>query len=213
MNNELGAVQTQIILFQSEDGKAKVECRFESGGIWLNLNQISTLYGRDKSVISKHLKNIYDEGELSLQATVANNATVQIEGGREVSRQVTYYNLDAILAVGYRVRSKQGIYFRQWATQTLQEYLKKGFVMDDEQLKNPDNSLYFEELLNRIRDIRSSEKIFWRKICDIYATSIDYDGKAETSIQFFARVQNKMHWAVHGQTAAELIFSQGEIKP
>ncbi len=196
----------EFSIFQSSDGQTKVECHFEQGNLWLNLNQLSTLFDRDKSVISKHLKKIYDDKELVQETTIAKYATVQIEGSREVQRQLEYYNLDAIFAVGYRVRSVQGIQFRQWATKTLQEYLAKGFVMDDERLKNPESSVYFDELLNRIRDIRSSEKVFWRKVCDIYATSIDYDGKAQNSMQFFAQLQNKMHWAAHGHTAAEVIF-------
>lgn len=200
--------QGQFILYQSDDGGTKVECLFEGDSLWLTLTQLASLFGRDKSVISKHLKNIFIEGELVQNSTVASYATVQMEGFREVERNLEYYNLEAIIAVGYRVRSKQGTQFRQWATRTLQEYLTKGFVMDDERLKHPDNSQYFDELLNRIRDIRSSEKIFWRKVCDIYATSIDYDGKAQTSMQFFAQVQNKMHWAAHGQTAAEVVFNR-----
>jgi len=208
MNNELTLPQGQFILYQSDDGTTKVECLFEADTLWLTLTQLASLFGRDKSVISKHLKNIYADGELARNSTVANYATVQTEGTREVERNLEYYNLEAILAVGYRVRSKLGTQFRQWATRTLQEYLTKGFVMDDERLKNPDNSQYFDELLNRIRDIRSSEKIFWRKVCDIYATSIDYDGSAQTSMQFFAQVQNKMHWAAQGHTAAELIFKR-----
>jgi hypothetical protein len=208
MSNELTPPQGQFILYQSDDGTTRVECLFEADTLWLSLTQLASLFGRDKSVISKHLKNIYADGELAQHSTVANYATVQTEGTREVERNLEYYNLEAILAVGYRVRSKQGTQFRQWATRTLQEYLTKGFVMDDERLKNPDNSQYFDELLNRIRNIRSSEKIFWRKVCDIYATSIDYDGSAQTSMQFFAKVQNKMHWAAHGHTAAELIFKR-----
>ena len=195
----------KFILFHSSDGQTNVECRFEDNNLWLSLNQLATLFGRDKSVISKHLKNIYDDGELAQKTTVAKYATVQIEGSREVNRLLEFYNLDAVFAVGYRVRSTQGIQFRQWATKTLQSYLIKGFVMDDERLKQPESSAYFEELLNRIRDIRSSEKMFWRKVCDIYSTSIDYDGKTESSINFFSHVQNKMHWAAHGHTAAEIV--------
>jgi len=200
--------QGEFFIYQTNDGGIQVECRFEQDNLWLSLNQLSALFGRDKSVISKHLKNIYDDGELVQNATVAKYATVQIEGSREINRQLEYYNLDAVFAVGYRVRSPQGIQFRQWATKTLQDYLVKGFVMDDERLKKPESSAYFDELLNRIRDIRSSEKVFWRKICDIYATSIDYDGKTQTSMQFFAQVQNKMHWAAHGHTAAEIVFKR-----
>lgn len=202
----------QVLLYQIDDQGLRLECRFEGETLWLSLNQMATLFGRDKSVISKHLKAIYEDGELLHEATVAKYATVQTEGTREVERQIEYFNLEAIFAVGYRVRSKQGTQFRQWATATLKEYLVKGFVMDDERLKNPDNSVYFEQLLARIRDIRSSEKVFWRKICDIYATSIDYDGKAETSQQFFAQVQNKMHWATHGHTAAELIYLRADAE-
>ena len=181
---------------------------FETETLWLTQNLIAKLYQKSIPTINEHLSNIYSEGELEQNATIRNFRIVRKEGTREVARDVAHYNLEAILAVGYRVLSKQGTQFRQWATKTLQEYLTKGFVMDDERLKNPDNMQYFDELLNRIRDIRSSEKIFWRKVCDIYATSIDYDGKAQTSVDFFAKVQNKMHWAAHGNTAAELVFKR-----
>lgn len=200
----------QVLLYQTEENNLRLECRFVGETLWLSLNQMAELFGRDKSVISKHLKAIFDEGELQREATVAKYATVQSEGAREVERQIEYFNLEAIFAVGYRVRSKQGVQFRTWATAQLKEFMLKGFVMDDERLKSPDNSVYFEQLLARIRDIRSSEKVFWRKICDIYATSIDYDGKAETSQHFFAQVQNKMHWATHGHTAAELIHLRAD---
>lgn len=200
----------QILLYQTEAQGLRLECRFEGETLWLSLNQMATLFGRDKSVISKHLKAIFDEGELQREATVAKYATVQTEGSRDVERQIEYFNLEAIFAVGYRVRSKQGTQFRAWATAQLKELMIKGFVMDDERLKNPGNSVYFEQLLARIRDIRSSEKVFWRKICDIYATSIDYDGKADSSQRFFAQVQNKMHCATHGHTAAELIHLRAD---
>jgi len=209
MNNENNEEEKgQVLFYQTEEGRLRLECRFEGESLWLSLNQIANLFERDKSVISKHLKSIYEEGELLREATVAKYATVQTEGGREVSRQIEYYNLEAIFAVGYRVRSNRGNQFRAWATAHLKEYLNKGFVMDDERLKNPDSSVYFDQLLARIRDIRSSEKVFWRKVCDIYATSIDYDGNAEHSQVFFAQVQNKMHWAVHGHTAAEIIHER-----
>lgn len=209
MLNDLTAPPNgQFILFQSEEGMIKVECLFEAGSLWLTQSLIADLYQKSVPTINEHLSHIYSEGELEQNATLRNFRIVRQEGSREVEREVAHYNLEAILAVGYRVRSKQGTQFRQWATQTLTTYLSKGFIMDDERLKNPDNSLYFDELLNRIRDIRSSEKIFWRKICDIYATSIDYDGKAQTSMVFFAQVQNKMHWAAHGQTAAEVVFER-----
>ena len=200
----------QVLLYQTDDLGLRLECRFEGETLWLSLNQMAELFGRDKSVIAKHLKAIFEEGELVREATVAKYATVQTEGTREVERQIEYFNLEAIFAVGYRVRSKQGLQFRTWATAQLKEFMVKGFVMDDERLKQPENSVYFEQLLARIRDIRSSEKVFWRKVCDIYATSIDYDGKAETSQQFFAHVQNKMHWATHGHTAAELIHLRAD---
>jgi hypothetical protein len=208
MTNKVTPPLGQFILFETDEGQTKVECRFETETLWLTQNLIAELYQKSVPTINEHLSNIYSEGELEQNATIRNFRIVRKEGTREVARDVAHYNLEAILAVGYRVRSKQGTQFRQWATRTLQEYLTKGFVMDDERLKNPDNMQYFDELLNRIRDIRSSEKIFWRKVCDIYATSIDYDGKAQTSVDFFAKVQNKMHWAAHGNTAAELVFKR-----
>ncbi len=195
----------KVVIYQSGDGSVKLECRFENETLWLSLNELAELFGRDKSVISKHLKNIFDDGELAREAVVANYATTADDGK---TYAVDYYRLEAIFAVGYRVRSPRGIQFRQWATALLKEYAVKGYAMDDERLKQPGSSVYFERLLARIRDIRSSEKVFWRKICDIFATSIDYDGKAETSLAFFAHVQNKMHWATHGQTAAEVIHAR-----
>ena len=154
----------QVLLYQTDGGQLRLECRLEGDTLWLTLNQVAEVFGRDKSVISKHLKSIYEDGELSREATVAKYATVQVEGGPEVRRQIEYYNLEAIFAVGYRVRSNRGIQFRTWATAQLKEFLTKGFVMDDERLKNPDSSVYFDRLLARIRDIRSSEKLFWRKV-------------------------------------------------
>ncbi|MBL4637923.1 MAG: virulence RhuM family protein [Proteobacteria bacterium] len=202
----------EILLFQSADGTARVECRFESDTLWLTQVLIADLYQKGVPTINEHLSNIFSEGEVDRNSTIRKFRIVRQEGTRQVEREIEHYNLEAILAVGYRVRSPQGTQFRQWATQTLQQYLVKGFAMDDERLKNPDNSVYFEQLLARIRDIRSSEKVFWRKICDIYATSLDYDGKAETSQQFFAQVQNKMHWATHGHTAAELIHLRADAQ-
>lgn len=200
--------QNKIVLYQTKDGSVKLECRFENETLWLSLNELAELFGRDKSVISKHLKNIFEEEEeLVREAVVANHATTADDGK---TYAVDYYRLEAIFAVGYRVRSPRGIQFRQWATALLKEYAVKGYAMDDERLKQPGSSVYFERLLARIRDIRSSEKVFWRKICDIFATSIDYDGKAETGLAFFAQVQNKMHWATHGQTAAEVIHARAD---
>ena len=211
-DNTPQAPQGEFVLFQAADGSTRVECRFESDTLWLTQALIAELYQKDVRTINEHLQNIYKEAEIDQNATIRNFRIVREEGSRQVSRNIDHYNLEAILAVGYRVRSTQGTQFRKWATATLQEYLVKGFVMDDERLKNPDNSVYFEQLLARIRDIRTSEKVFWRKICDIYATSIDYDGKAETSQQFFAQVQNKMHWATHGHTAAELIYLRADAE-
>ncbi|MEO5712785.1 MAG: RhuM family protein [Luteolibacter sp.] len=169
------------------------------------MNQISDLFDRDNSVISKLLKNFFEESELVRDSVEARNATTAAAGK---IYQVEYYRLEAVLAVGYRVRSSRGTQLGQWATQQLREFFTQGFIMDDERMKNPDQSVYFERVLERIRDIRSSEKVFWRKVCDIYATSIDYDPKADTSEKFFAIIENKMHWAAHGQTAAEVIFNR-----
>lgn len=199
---------SDILLYQTEDGKIKIDVRLDNETVWLSLNQMAELFQRDKSVILRHIKNVFNEGELNENLTVANFATVQEEGGRKVERNVTYYNLDVIISVGYRVKSHRGTQFRIWATQRLKEYIIKGFAMDDERLKKAGGGNYFDELLSRIRDIRSSEKVFWRKVLDIYATSIDYDPRTEYSKQFFAVVQNKMHWAAHGHTAAEIIMER-----
>jgi hypothetical protein len=169
---------------------------------------MAELFQRDKSVISRHINNVFDEGELSRNATVAKSATVQIEGAKQVTREIEFFNLDVIISVGYRVKSQRGTQFRIWATQRLREYIVKGFTMDDDRLKQRSAGNYFDELLTRIRDIRSSEKVFWRKVLEIYATSIDYDPSAEASQHFFATIQNKMHWAAHGHTAAEVIHSR-----
>ncbi len=198
----------EILFFQTEDGRTRLEVRLQAETVWLSLNQLAELFQRDKSVVSKHIKNTFDEGELCPEATVAKFATVQTEGGRTVSREIEFYNLDVIISVGYRVKSHRGTQFRIWATQRLREYIVKGFALDDERLKRRGGGNYFEELLARIRDIRSSEKEFWRKVLEIYATSIDYDSSVAASRQFFATVQNKMHWAAHGQTAAEVIHAR-----
>jgi hypothetical protein len=197
--------KSEIILYQAEDGKTRVEVRIQGETVWLPLNQMAELFQRDKSVISKHIRNIFDEGELDRRSTVANFATVQKEGTREIERNIEYYNLDVIISVGYRVKSHRGTQFRIWGTQRLREYIIKGFSLDDERFKQAGGGNYFDELLARIRDIRSSEKIFWRKVLDIYATSIDYDPNTEMSREFFAVVQNKIHWAAHGHTAAEIV--------
>ncbi len=201
---------SELLLFQTSDGRTQVEVRFEGETAWLSLGQMAELFQRDKSVISRHVKNVFDEGELLPGATVARSATVQREGEREVTRETEYYSLDVIISVGYRVRSHRGTQFRIWATQRLREYLVKGFTLDDERLKRSGGGNYFDELLARIRDIRSSEKVFWRKVLDIYATSIDYDPRVEASQLFFKTVQNKMHWAAHGHTAAEVVAARAD---
>ena len=200
----------EILLYQTEDGRARVECRFVDETLWLSQALIAALFDKDVRTVNEHLQNIYEEGELDAGATIRKFRIVHQEGVRQVARQVDHYSLDAILAVGYRVRSPRGTQFRRWATEHLREYLVKGFLLDDERLKNPETGVYFEQLLERIRDIRSSEKVFWRKVLDIYATSIDYDPSAAASQQFFASIQNKMHWAAHGHTAAEVIVQRAD---
>ncbi len=199
---------SNILMYTTEDGITKVEVTFENDTVWLSLDQMAELFQRDKSTISRHIKNIFLEGELKESATVAFFATVQNEGERVVTRQIAYYNLDVIISVGYRVKSLRGTQFRIWATNVLKEYMRKGFALDDDRLKRLGGGNYFDELLSRIRDIRSSEKVFWRKVLEIYATSIDYNPKAESSVLFFKQVQNKMHWAAHKHTAAEIIFER-----
>ena len=201
---------SDILIYQTEDGKTRIEVRLQDETVWLSLNQMADLFQRDKSVISRHIRNIFQEGELAAEATVAKYATVQAEGYRRVTREVDYFNLDVIISVGYRVKSHRGTQFRIWATQRLREYIIKGFALDDERLKQAGGGNYFDELLARIRDIRSSEKVFWRKVLDIYATSIDYDPHTDLSREFFAVVQNKMHWAAHGHTAAEIILGRAD---
>jgi hypothetical protein len=203
---------SEIIIYQSEDGITKVEVRMAGETVWLTLNQLAELFQRDKSVISRHIKNVFEEGELPLQGTVAKNATVQNEGGREVVREIDYYNLDMIISVGYRVNSHRGTQFRIWATNRLREYIIKGFTLDDERLKRAGQMNYFDELLNRIRDIRSSEKVFYQKVKDLYGTSIDYAEDSQTTQEFFKIVQNKLLWAVSKQTAAEIIAARAKAE-
>ena len=200
----------QVILYQSKDGTTRIEVRLEGDTVWLPQRLIAELFQVSVPTVNEHLKGIYDDRELDLLATIRDFRIVQTEGTRQVSRQVNHYNLEAIIAVGYRVRSTRGTQFRVWATERLREYLIKGFVVDDERLKRAGGGNYFEELLARIRDIRSSERVFWRKVLDIYATSIDYDPSAEASQLFFKTVQNKMHWAAHGRTAAEVIHGRAD---
>ena len=208
--DEMG--KSNIIIYTTEDGLSKIETTFDGDTVWLSIDQMAELFQRDKSTISRHIKNIYSEEELVQEATVAYFATVQNEGNRQVERNICYYNLDVIISVGYRVKSKRGTQFRIWATGILKEYMRKGFALDDERLKDLGGGGYFKELLERIRDIRASEKVFYRQILEIYATSIDYDPKAEISIQFFQKVQNKIHYAIHGQTAAEVIYTRADAE-
>ena len=200
--------QSEIILYQTEDGRTRIQCRFENETLWLTQAQIAELFQTTPQNVTLHLRGIFAEDELVEAATCKDYLQVRLEGGREVSRSLRHYRLEAILAVGYRVRSHRGTQIRQWATARLGEYLLKGFTIDDERLKNPPGKGqkdYFDELLERIRDIRSSERRFYQKVLDIYATSVDYTPEAEQSHRFFAAVQNKMHWATHGHTAAEVI--------
>ena len=201
-----------IIIYQTEDGLTKIDVNMHDETVWLSLEQMANLFQRDKSTVSRHIKNIFDEGELVREATVAKFATVQNEGNRQVERAIEYYNLDVIISVGYRVKSQRGVQFRIWATNILKEYIKKGFAMDDDRLKELGGGGYFKELLERIRDIRASEKVFYRQVLEIYATSVDYNPTAAVSIQFFKRVQNKIHYAVSGETAAEVIYHRADAE-
>ena len=200
-------LENNIVIFKTDDNQIAVDVRFYDESEWLTLDQKAALFERDKSTISRHIKNIFTEGELVRNSVVANFATTATDGKEY---QVDYYNLDVIISVGYRVKTLRGTQFRQWATKRLNEYIRKGFTMDDERLKSLGGGGYFKELLERIRDIRASEKVFYRQILDIYATSIDYDPNAEISIEFFKKVQNKIHYAIHGQTAAEVIYNRAD---
>lgn len=199
-------MKNDIIIYNTEDGRAKINLKYEDGTVWLNQNEIAELFQTSKQNISKHIKSIFQDNELEESPTVNYKLTVQKEGNRDIHRQVAYYSLDMILAIGYRVRSVRGVQFRNYATTILKEYLIKGFAMDDERLKNLGGGNYFKELLDRIRDIRSSEKVFYRQILDLFSTSIDYDSKSEEARNFFATVQNKMHYAISHNTASELVY-------
>jgi hypothetical protein len=204
--------QGEFLLYQTEDAQTRVQVRFQDDGIWLTQQQLAELYQSSPQNITQHIRVIYGTGELQEEATCKPYLQVRQERGRQVSRSLKHYNLDMVLAIGYRVRSHRGTQFRRWATEQLKSYLGKGFLLDDERFKAGEDEAYFDELLARIRDIRSSEKVFWKKALDIYATSIDYDPHTETSRQFFATVQNKMHWAAHGHTAAELIVLRADAQ-
>ena len=203
--------RSQFLIYRSEDGRIKLDVRFQDDTVWLTQAMIVELFQSSKANVSEHIANIFAEGELTPEATVRKFRTVRQEGARQVERELEFYNLDLIISVGYRIKSKVATQFRIWATQHLSEFIRKGFVLDDERLKNPDRPFdYFDELLERIQEIRTSEKRFYQKITDIYATSIDYDPTAEISIQFFQTVQNKMHWAITGQTAAEIVAARAD---
>ncbi|MBE0499348.1 MAG: virulence RhuM family protein [Campylobacterales bacterium] len=202
---------SDILIYQNENGNIKVDVRFEDGSLWLSQAQICDVFGKAKSTISEHVKAIFDEGELNPNATVRNYRTVQMEGNREVSRDVDFYNLDVIIAIGFRVRSSTGTKFRIWANEKLKEYITKGFVLNDERFKSGTSMNYFDELQQRLREIRLSERFFYQKIKDIYMTSLDYDPQDEKTIEFFKIVQNKLLWAVSSQTAAELVHNRVDI--
>ncbi|QCQ22119.1 virulence RhuM family protein [Desulfoglaeba alkanexedens] len=204
--------RSEILIYQTEDGRTRIQVRMEDETVWLTQADMAQLFQTTSQNITLHLKNIYQEGELDESATCKDFLQVQSEGGRQVQRSRKFYNLDAVISVGYRIKSHVATRFRQWATQRLREYIVKGFTLDDERLKQAGGGNYFDELLARIRDIRASEKVFWRKVLDIYATSIDYDPSTEMSRRFFQIVQNKMHWAAHGHTAAEIIAARADAE-
>lgn len=199
----------EMLIYQTEDGLTKIDVSMKDETVWLSLEQMAELFQRDKSTISRHIKNIFDDGELVRNSVVANFATTATDGK---TYQVDYYNLDVIISIGYRVKSRRGVQFRIWASNILKEYIKKGFAIDDDRLKELGGGGYFKELLERIRDIRASEKVFYRQVLEIYATSVDYNPKADVSIQFFKRVQNKIHYAVSGETAAEVIYHRADAE-
>ena len=203
-------VQSEIVIYQSESGDTKIDVRFVDETVWLTQAQMEELFHSSHANISEHIKNIFAEGELDEASTCRKFRQVRIEGKRKVARELLYYNLDMIISLGYRVKSSIATQFRRWATERLKEYLIKGFTMDDERLKNLGGGSYWHELLERIRDIRSSEKVMYRQVLDLYATSVDYDPKSAESVAFFKMVQNKLHYAAHGHTAAEVIYERAD---
>ena len=202
--------QSEILIYQTEDGETRIQTLLKDETVWLSQAQMAELFDKTTPTINEHIKNIFDEGELSEESTIRNFRIVQTEGKREVSRDINFYNLDVIISVGYRVKSHRGTQFRQWATQRLKEYIIKGFVLDDERLERGSDYDYFDELVERVRAIRASERRFYQKITDIYATSIDYDPEHDMTQEFFATVQNKFHFAIHGHTAAEMIIERAD---
>lgn len=212
MSREIEKDNGEIVIYTADDGNTKIDVNFNDDTVWLSQQQMAELFKTSRTNIVEHIGNIYDEGELNKESTCRDFRQVRKEGNRNVSRKITFYNLDMIISLGYRVKSKIATDFRKWATERLKEYIIKGFTMDDERLKNLGGGAYWKELLDRIRDIRSSEKVMYRQVLDLYATSIDYNPKSKESIAFFKMVQNKLHYAVHGQTAAELIFKRADSK-
>jgi hypothetical protein len=202
----------QILIYQSEDGATHIEVKFTGDSVWLTQQQMADLYQTSRTNVVEHIKNIYNEGELSPEATCRNFRQVRTEGNRTVNREMTYYNLDMIISLGYRIKSVIATHFRRWATERLKEYIIKGFTIDDERLKGNGGGAYWKELLDRIRDIRSSEKVMYRQVLDLYATAVDYDPRTNLSIEFFKIVQNKLHYAAHGHTAAEVIYGRADAE-
>lgn len=208
--NPIEVNQGEIVIYQSENGATKIDVRFEDETVWLTQQQMAELFQSSRTNIVEHIRHIYEEGELDENSTCRNFRQVRTEGSREVAREIPYYNLDMIISLGYRVKSIIATQFRRWATERLKEYMTKGFVLDDERLKNLGGGNYWRELLDRIRDIRSSEKVMYRQVLDLYATSVDYDPKSAESVAFFKMVQNKLHYAAHGHTAPEVIYERAD---
>ncbi len=202
----------QVIIYQSEDGETRIDVKFTGETVWLSQQQMADLYQSSRSNVVEHIKHIYEDGELDEESTCRNFRQVRQEGARQVAREIPYYNLDMIISLGYRIRSVIATHFRRWATERLKEYIIKGFTMDDERLKGNGGGAYWRELLDRIRDIRSSEKVMYRQVLDLYATAVDYDPRSEVSVEFFKIVQNKLHFAAHGNTAAEVIFKRANAE-
>lgn len=206
----MGQDNNQIIIYQSEDGETRIDVKFTGDTVWLSQQQMADLYQTSRPNIVQHIRNIYEDGELDEPSTCKNFLQVRTEGARQVTREIPFYNLDMIISLGYRIRSVIATHFRRWATERLKEYIIKGFTMDDERLKGNGGGAYWRELLDRIRDIRSSEKVMYRQVLDLYATAVDYDPRSDVSVEFFKVVQNKLHFAAHGQTAAEVIFNRAD---
>lgn len=208
----MGQDNNQIIIYQSEDGETRIDVKFTGDTVWLSQQQMADLYQTSRPNIVQHIRNIYEDGELDEPSTCKNFLQVRTEGARQVTREIPFYNLDMIISLGYRIRSVIATHFRRWATERLKEYIIKGFTMDDERLKGNGGGAYWRELLDRIRDIRSSEKVMYRQVLDLYATAVDYDPRSDVSVEFFKVVQNKLHFAAHGHTAAEVIFNRADAE-